>query len=79
MTEIPGVSVEKEPSQVTGLTPPGNPPLGTKNANPARKVFPARPDDGTVVIHVLDPGSKLVVAVVAVGEKVILALGTSKL
>ena len=66
-----------EPSHVTlpFAVPPKLP--GTRNASPVRKIS-SHPPTGTVVIQVLVKVSKLVEAHVAVGEKVIWALGTAR-
>src|ERR1051326_1448788 len=61
---------------MTGLVPPGKPPAGTANVRPERKVFPASPEDGTVVIHSFLLMSYAVIAEVAVGENVMVASGT---
>jgi hypothetical protein len=50
---------------------------GTGNASPVKKIS-SHPLTGTVVIEVLVRVSKLVEAHVAVGEKVIWALGTGR-
>lgn len=62
---------------MTGLAPPGKPPLGTCQAKPVRKIS-SSPETGTVVSHVSVTESKLVELHVALGEKVIRALGTAK-
>jgi hypothetical protein len=71
----PGVSVVKLADQVTGLSPPDK-PLGRPRATPSRKVLPPRPV-GTVVFQVLVAASNVVVATVAIGEKVMFASGTA--
>src|ERR1700751_5342193 len=73
-TPRPCVLLENVPVHVTGLIPPGNPPAGTWTSTPVRYSFPARPEDGRVVVQVLL--AKLVVASVVVGEKLTCALGT---
>ena len=77
--ERPGafVSLLYVPLKFTGLAPPGKPPLGTGQAKPVRKIS-SSPEIGTVVIQVLVTESKVVEVHEALGEKVILALGTSK-
>jgi hypothetical protein len=65
------------PLKFTGLAPPGKPPLGTGKAKPVRKIS-SSPEMGTVVTQVLVIESKVVEVQVALGEKVILALGTAK-
>jgi hypothetical protein len=65
------------PLKFTGLAPPGKPPLGTGQAKPVRKIS-SSPEMGTVVTQVLVIESKVVEVQVALGEKVILALGTAR-
>ncbi len=55
---------------MTGLSPPGI-FAGTKYENAEKNVFPARPNEGTVVVGI--PPEKVVVAIVAVGSKMTVA------
>ena len=72
------MSDEKFPLQVTGLIPPGK-GIGTGKVNPDRNVFFPETLNGTSVTHRLVPVSKIVVAVVAVGENLTMAFGTFRL
>lgn len=64
------------PVKFTGLAPLAKPPLGTGQARPVRKIS-SSPETGTVVIHVSVALSNVVEEQVALGEKVIWALGTA--
>ena len=70
MIVTPGLSQVIVPLQVTGLTPPAMFD-GTKYASAEKNVFPARPNEGTVVVGI--PPEKVVVAIVAVGSKMTVA------
>src|ERR1043166_8055609 len=76
-TVRPDVGELKRPLQVAGLIPPGRLPV-TGKTRPARNVLPGRPG-WTTVTQVLVVVSKLVVAVLTLGEMVIVAFGTARL
>jgi len=79
--EIPDALLDNVPFHTTcELTrPPALAKLaGTSQAKPDRKIS-SSPETGTIVIHVLVIVSKVVEVQVALGEKVIWALGTAKL
>jgi hypothetical protein len=75
------VEVENAADQVTFWIPVGKPPPGTRYTNPSRKLWVwmvVLPFVGTSVDHLLLAASQVVVAAVAVDEKVTTAFGTGK-
>ena len=71
---MPGTEALKIPLQVGEIPLPGTPDSNGR-ATPERKIS-SLPEVGTVVIQVLVAALKVVVAQVALGLKVIIALGT---
>ncbi len=59
------------------MIPPERPPAGTGHANPLSQIS-SSPFSGTAVIHVFVAVLNVVEVQVALGEKVIRALGTAK-
>jgi hypothetical protein len=76
---MPALLALKSPDQVTGLRPPGRPPLGTVNANVSSRKLPDTPEEGAVISHVFVLVSNVAVTEVAEGLNVMAALGTLRL
>ena len=76
---VHGVSVLQLPFQVTFWMPPGSPPEGTWKGRPQMNSLPDNPEHGASVSQQLLFESKVVVAVVQLGEKVISPVEQGKL